>query len=184
MHDQPQTSNPQHAPADHRSESDFLAAQAAAAKAALASTWTRMQDDLKSTADIPSWARKYPWPVIGIAAAVGFLGATALKSAKKPPQADVAAVLREALADIQRGAASHAAAPQPAAPARPTFLATLLTEVVRGLVSLLQGAVATSFFNQGDQPTPPPSSNGTAASNGTAPSNGAGPATDAPRDLG
>ncbi|HTU26705.1 MAG TPA: hypothetical protein VMF30_14955 [Pirellulales bacterium] len=65
---------------DVGSEADFLAEQAAAAQRALSDTLRRMKADLGDTADLAAWARRYPWPTVGIAAAAGFLVAKTMFS--------------------------------------------------------------------------------------------------------
>jgi ElaB/YqjD/DUF883 family membrane-anchored ribosome-binding protein len=70
------------------SEADFLAEQAAAAQRAMSVTLERMRADLGDSADLAAWARQYPWPTMGIAAAAGFLAVVAIRTPASPRSAE------------------------------------------------------------------------------------------------
>lgn len=72
---------PTHRP--HATESEFLEGQANAARAAIGETLTNMRTTLKDAGDIKAWARQYPWPSVGAAAAIGFLAAGVLAPSRK-----------------------------------------------------------------------------------------------------
>jgi hypothetical protein len=129
------------------SESDFLAAEAAAARQKIVDNVQRLRDDLKGCADVAAWARKYPWPTLGIAAGLGFLAATALgaRRAKDNP----AQVLAEALAAQRTSAADHP---------KPSIFASLFGELLRGLIGALEPIVANAF--RSPAPTGTPTTNG------------------------
>ncbi len=71
-------------PAKRQSEASLLADQAAAAQRTITGTLERMRADLGASADLEAWARKYPWPTVGAAAAVGFLAVVAVGSKPTP----------------------------------------------------------------------------------------------------
>ncbi len=130
------------------SERDFLAAQADAARQALSDTLRRMQADLKDGADIAAWARRYPWPTLGVAAAAGFFAAQALGPKRTSSDSNVADLLAEALA--ANGVTANA---------KPSIWSGLVGEILRSLTTALEGAIAGAFSSKMQQAAEP-NSNG------------------------
>jgi hypothetical protein len=64
--------------AKNKSESELLREEAQLASEAIRQTLRSMQGDVKEAADVAAWTREYPWASIGVAAAAGFLAASAL----------------------------------------------------------------------------------------------------------
>ena len=118
-------------PKPERSEEAFLADQAAAAQGALSNTLERMRADLGASADLAAWARKYPWPAVGAAAAVGFLAAVVVGS---PPRRTADPVAPKTEADAPGGYS-------PSVGQNRGLFHSLLGELVRNLATALQGAL-------------------------------------------
>jgi hypothetical protein len=119
------------------SESDFLAAQAAAARRKVADNLGRIGGDLKDCADVPAWARKYPWPTLGVAAGLGLLLGTAIF--RRRPKDNTAELLAAALAARDAGAT---------VPPKPSVFEGLVGELVRSLLGAVEGAIAGAFSSR------------------------------------
>ncbi|MEX0714678.1 MAG: hypothetical protein WD278_20235 [Pirellulales bacterium] len=65
------------------SESEYLAQQAADAKAAMSRTIEELSQSLKDSADPRYWTRQHPWAAVGAALAGGFVAATVLVPRKQ-----------------------------------------------------------------------------------------------------
>lgn len=63
------TADPSHIP----SEAETLAAEARAARAAMAECASRMKGSLRNTASLSAWVRQHPWWATGAAVATGVL---------------------------------------------------------------------------------------------------------------
>jgi ElaB/YqjD/DUF883 family membrane-anchored ribosome-binding protein len=90
-----------HKSEDARSESQFLADEATAARQAIEDTLARMRETLKDGADIRAWTERYPWATVGASAAAGFLVATALLPKRRSAPETEPALLERILADEQ-----------------------------------------------------------------------------------
>ena len=119
-----------------------MAAQAAVAGQAIGETLARMKQEVKDSADLVAWARKYPWPTMGAAAALGFMAASQMgaKNAERP----AADVLAEALA--ARGAGP---------PPKPSMFSGLMNELIRSFAGALEGAIAGVVSSRMQQATSP-----------------------------
>jgi hypothetical protein len=140
-----------------KSESEFLAAQAAAAKGKFTDRLQQLQEHLKDCADVPAWTRKYPWPSLGIAAALGFLAGTAVTGKRSKPNLDD--LLNEALAAKVATAASTAP--------KPSMFAGLASQLMGSLIGALEGAIAGAFSSKMAAANPP-EQNGAAAATDSA----------------
>jgi len=136
------------------SEADFLARQSAEAKAAVSATLDRMRQDLKDGADLQAWTREYPWPSVGIAAALGFLAAAAITPAGRDPHHEKwSALLHEVLGDERAAKVeteTHAAAHQSAVG---SVFKSLLKTFGGALQSSLIAAVSAKAQQAADQPS-------------------------------
>jgi hypothetical protein len=70
---------------DSMSETEYLAREVAEAKTALKRSVADLKSNAKSSLDLSAWARAYPWPAIGAAAATGFALAAMFASRGKAP---------------------------------------------------------------------------------------------------
>jgi hypothetical protein len=64
------------------SEADYLAREAADAKAALVNSIADLRIGVLKSADLRAWVKHYPWAAIGTAAVTGFAAATAVTPAR------------------------------------------------------------------------------------------------------
>jgi ElaB/YqjD/DUF883 family membrane-anchored ribosome-binding protein len=64
-------------------ETEYLRMQAEDAQDAAAQTLRRMRKNLADAGDVRAWTRAYPWPSVGLAAALGFLAVRALAPARR-----------------------------------------------------------------------------------------------------
>jgi hypothetical protein len=156
------------------SEDDFLRLQAEKAKAEITESLQRAKAALKNNADPRELTRRHPWLAIGSAAVVGFAAAVAAIPSKEEQE------LRR-LERIRR-----AMNPEPAPPkatgaetngqdakavAKPTFVQTLLHELIQILKPILMTAI-TASIKSGVHPapanpppaSPPPDTNGNGGS--------------------
>ncbi len=129
------------------SESDFLAAEAATASQKITDHVGRLGTHLKDSADVAAWARKYPWPTLGVAAALGFLAGSAIFGRRSKD--NTAEMFAEALA------AKAAAA---SAPPQPSMFSGLISQVVGALIVALEGAIAGAFSSRMNAANPPDTS--------------------------
>jgi hypothetical protein len=120
------------------SEGEFLAAHAAAARGKFTDRLQQLQDHLKDCADVPAWTRKYPWPSLGIAAALGFLAGTAVTGKRSKPNLD------DLLAEALAAKAATAASTVP----KPSMMAGLVGQLVGSLIGALEGAIAGAFSSK------------------------------------
>ncbi|MDZ4819253.1 MAG: hypothetical protein SGJ20_09800 [Planctomycetota bacterium] len=74
---------------ENLTEVEFLAHQAELAKSAIANSSTQFKEAIKSATDLKAWAHYHPWLSVGVAGAVGFSLAAALKGKKPMPAASV-----------------------------------------------------------------------------------------------
>jgi hypothetical protein len=130
------------------SEADFLADQAAAAQRALSATLERMRADLGDSADLTAWARRYPWPTMGVAAAFGFLAVVAIGSPPSPRSVDSAAAPEENESPsrpARRGRSSEQG-----------LFYSLMSEILRNFASAAQGALLAAIGARFQAPPPAP----------------------------
>ncbi len=85
------------AAAQAMSESDFLAAQADQAMAAVKKAVGEMKEQLAQGANPVVWAKEYPWVAIGAAAAAGFLGTSLLVPSREEQALRKLAAIERAL---------------------------------------------------------------------------------------
>jgi ElaB/YqjD/DUF883 family membrane-anchored ribosome-binding protein len=134
---------------------DFLGQQADEAQAAMTATLAEMQESLKDAADLDAWARQYPWPTVGAAAALGFLVAATVTPSKHSDQAaqkeSLVELLEEALSDERLGRARDRG--------KRTLLGSLFANVLGSFVTVLQTSLW-SALSARSQPAAPPSTNG------------------------
>jgi ElaB/YqjD/DUF883 family membrane-anchored ribosome-binding protein len=152
-------------PAAGESESDFLRRQADDAQRAIADTLTRMQQSFKDSADVQAWTRKYPWPSLGVAAAVGFLAARAL--APRPSRAEIRqrAALDESFDDTDDDADDARTARRAKRRGR-SAIRKLVAPLFEMLVGALQSSIVAAATAHFQQPTQEPSANGHEPSQG------------------
>jgi hypothetical protein len=105
-----------------------------------------MRGQLADSADLAAWTRKYPWPTLGVAAAVGFFAAATLGS--KRTQDPLAETLAAALADkgVNLSGAEHA---------RPSMFSNLMNELIRSFAGAIEGAVAGAVSSRMQQASAP-----------------------------
>ncbi|HEX4145790.1 MAG TPA: hypothetical protein VHY91_19955 [Pirellulales bacterium] len=135
------------------SEADFLSDQAAAAHRAFSSTLERMRADLGDSADLAAWARRYPWPTMGIAAAAGFLAVVAIGS---PPSAQASESFADDTSDDGRPSRSKRG--RRAADTDRGLFYNLMSEVLRNFATAAQGALLAAIGAR-FQPPPVPTDN-------------------------
>ncbi len=129
------------------SEADFLADQAAAAQRALSATLERMCADLGDSADLTAWARRYPWPTMGVAAAFGFLAVVAIGSPRSARSVDSAAP------------EENESTSRPARGGRPSqqgLFYNLMSEILRNFANAAQGALLAAIGARFQAPPPAP----------------------------
>jgi hypothetical protein len=152
-------SNDSHAsaePAGVGSEADFLAEQAAAARRALSVTLERMRADLGDSADLSAWARRYPWPTVGIAAAAGFLAVVAVGSPASSAATEASSPLGENAAADERPSSRRARGRHGPEKDHGLFH-SLMSEILRNFATAAQGALLAAIGAR-FQPPPAPSS--------------------------
>ena len=132
------------------SEADFLAGQAAAAQQALSHTLERMRADLGDSADLAEWARRYPWPTMGAAAAVGFLAVVAIGGTASSRSAESSAAPEESDSPSQ-----HPRGRRRAEPDRGMFR-DLMSEILRNFATAAQGALLAAIGARFQAPPAPP----------------------------
>jgi ElaB/YqjD/DUF883 family membrane-anchored ribosome-binding protein len=149
-------SNTSHASADiarFGSEADFLADQAAAAQRAMSVTLERMRADLGDTADLAAWARRYPWPTVGMAAAAGFLAVLAIRS-PAASRANESSAAGESDASDEH-ADKHTRGRRSAEKDRGLFH-SLMSELLRNFATAAQGALLAAIGARFQPPPAPP----------------------------
>jgi hypothetical protein len=72
------------------SETEYLAREIADARAALQSSVAELKPNATAALDLAAWAKAYPWPAVGAAAATGFALAVMFRSRANPPKPQVA----------------------------------------------------------------------------------------------
>ena len=120
-----------------------------------------MQQSLKDSADVQAWTRKYPWPSLGVAAAMGFLAAQSL--AARPSRAEIRQ--RAALDDSFDDADDVRAARRAKRRGR-SALRKLISPLFEMLVGALQSSIVAAATAHFQQPPQEPSSNGHEPSQG------------------
>lgn len=124
-------------------ESEFLARQAADAKAAISRVLTDFKTHLARSADVRVWTKDHPWMMVGSAAAAGFFAAISLVPSKEEQ------ALKE-LAKINRAIAPRIATlenadgqenAQAVADKRRSFLSGLGKEVLSAVKPILMSAI-------------------------------------------
>ncbi|HEY4232090.1 MAG TPA: hypothetical protein VGM76_01560 [Lacipirellulaceae bacterium] len=70
------------------SETEFLSREISDARAALKRSVAELKPSAVSALDLTAWAKAYPWPAVGAAAATGFALAALLASRRKPAKVD------------------------------------------------------------------------------------------------
>jgi len=78
------------APPKPPAESDYLAREIADARAALQGSLGDLKTSARQSIDLAAWAKAYPWPAVGAAAAAGFALAAFMHSRRRSTLADVA----------------------------------------------------------------------------------------------
>jgi len=146
-------------PTAGESESDFLRRQADDAQRAIADTLTRMQQTLKDSADVQAWTRKYPWPSLGVAAAVGFLAAKALAPRPSRAAARQRAGLDDSFNDDVDDQVDDRAARR-AKRRRRSAVRKLVSPLFEMLVGALQSSIVAAATARFQQPPQEPSTNG------------------------
>lgn len=133
-------------------EAEFLARQAAEAKAAVTASIERLQESLRDSADITEWTRQYPWASVGVAAACGFLAAAALTPSGHDPRKEWKEVVREALREgyVPAGPPGEGAPPQQPG-AMHAAIGGLFKTVAGTLQSTLIAALAAKAQSASDQ---------------------------------
>ena len=146
-------------------ESEYLAAQADAARLAISRSLGAVRASLKSAGDVKAWTREYPWPSLGLAAVAGFLAAEALvaprRHTKEPP-----GPLEHILTDEQITQRLHElAAAGGANSAWHRWLDSLISSLVQILGQVLQSVVVAVLATH----LPPASVNGQASADANPP---------------
>lgn len=120
------------------SEAEFLARQAAEAKAAITVGIERLHETLRDSADITEWTRQYPWTSVGVAAAAGFLAAAALTPSGHDPRKEWKEVVREAL---REGYVPAGPPGEPAQPQQPGAMHAALGSLFKTVGGALQSSL-------------------------------------------
>lgn len=84
-----------------KTEAQFLADEASAARQAIEDTLSQMRETFKDGADLRAWIERYPWASLGASAAAGFLVASALMPKRRGAENSEPALLERILADEQ-----------------------------------------------------------------------------------
>lgn len=72
---------PKTSPAENRlTDEDFLTQERERTKEAILATLQHMKNDLQVAGDVRLWTKRYPWAVVGLATAAGFVAASAVAS--------------------------------------------------------------------------------------------------------
>ena len=151
------------------SEAEFLAQEAARARAAIAGAFADLRKSVKSTVDPQALTRDHPWIAISTAAVAGFAAAVTLIPTKEQQ------ALR-ALAELER---ARRAPPQPDAATSDKheeregilggLFGTILAEALKTLRPLITTLITTSIKNAAGAGAPIPSDGAAAGSNGHSP---------------
>jgi hypothetical protein len=125
-----------------KGESEYLAAQAHAARKAMAKTWTDLKHSVLSAGDVREWTRQYPWIATGTALAAGVAAGYLLTPRDKDEFKEMWEKLKEKLtpAKPDKDAVYVAAADgktAKAAAAEPSILSTIARETIKAVVPLL-----------------------------------------------
>ena len=144
------------------SEAEFVAQQAADAKAAMAAAWGDLTGALKNTGDLTLWAKRYPWLTTGAAAVAGFVASYTLIPTSKKEAAEKWEHLKSAVTgaphphsgvqpgvdaieiDGQRFEAAGKPAPEKK-PAEQGALAMLLAQAFSAIKPVVMNLVASKF---------------------------------------
>ena len=120
-------------------ESEYLQRQAEDARRAIGETLANMRATLKDAGDIKAWARQYPWPSVGAAAAIGFLAASVLAPGTKS-NAKSDSLLERILADDEIAARLKELSTADSSPRWP-MLNSMFSSLLKNLGGTLQSAL-------------------------------------------
>ena|GEM_PF-1518775 len=124
-------------------EQEYLERQVAESRQAIQNSLAGLKTGARQAADLQAWAKRYPWGVVGVAAAAGLAAATAFLPRKKQPVTDEA--LRERLSrllDVLENPLAAEAGMRGAAPeSSPRERASMLGALRRHLLAVLKAEV-------------------------------------------
>jgi hypothetical protein len=126
------------------SEADYLAREIVDAKRALSHALVDLKSGLADSADLRRWVKRYPWAVLGAAAATGFATAAAVTPARGESIKDKLARLRP---DGQSPSADRRCSPPPKVEQSETLTVTdkLLSSLFDVAKVLVQTLIVTAF---------------------------------------
>jgi hypothetical protein len=148
------------AAAPHLSESEFLARQAADAKAAISHVIDEIKNDLAKGADPRGWVQVAPWTSLGVAAAAGFVAAAAMIPSKEDQALKRLRKIEEALSPHRgNGHAEPVDSNNPkgvaAATSSKSFLSQLAGQVLHAIQPVLISTLTAGVTAKAAQPDQP-----------------------------
>jgi hypothetical protein len=159
-------------PAKELSESEYLAQQAASAKAAITGALSEMGKDFARTADPRLWARQHPWATLAASAVAGFAAAATLVPSKEQQALAKLAAIERALEAHRPG--KHAADGEKASDGngkehKGGFLTTLLHELIAVVRPAILSVISAGLASHAAPPPADPNAEAP-AEGGSAPS--------------
>jgi len=131
-------------PAGKTPETEFLQSQAAEARGAIENTLRQMGESVKAVGNVQAWAREYPLPTVGVAAALGFLAASSVMKSRSEPKASNTLVERLLADKVIANRIRELAAEDGTSDAKP-ILGSLASPLFKALGDALQSAVVAAI---------------------------------------
>jgi hypothetical protein len=156
--------------ASKMSEADFLAQQAAEAKAAMSRAMAQLKVDLGETVNVAAWTRQYPWISLGTVAVAGFLATSALIPSKEQQALKRLRAIERALTPSSPASTSSDTNGNGKPAQKPSIFQKMAQEAIKALPGVLS-AVATTLTAKVNDPQSGPSQSGGDPYGGRYPSN-------------
>lgn len=142
------------------SESEYLAQQAAAAKAAIASTLGDIKGRLGETIDVRLWTRQHPWITLASAAVAGFAAASTLVPSKEQQALKKLAAIEEALREPRHEREGHDGHSEDGKAPHKGLIGTLIHEAIAALRPILVALMTSGLGGQQQAPQEDPANYG------------------------
>ncbi len=141
--------------AQHVSEEEFLRHEVEKSRQALTASLNNLMFRLREAKSIERWARRYPWPTVGAAAAAGFTAATIVTPSKDDTMQDKLSRLGKHVNRLKPENSTATAAAATAATAKASAPLAAMT-IIHSLFDLARVLI--------ERTAPPPAPRNTAAS--------------------